>query len=270
MEKIVRIPSGNLELIGSLHIPDKAAGEGFDPLPLLIICHGFVGSRIRVNRLFVEAARHFARNGFMVLRFDYAGCGESAGNYGEQIFGDFIQQTLHVLDFAEKLEGVDTGNITLIGHSLGGAVATFAAAHDNRVKSLALWAPVAYPFQDITRIVGEQTYLEARNNRYADYEGYLFTSRFFDSMAPYSPLKEIQSFPGEVLLVHGSSDYVIPSKYSFYYYYQKVFLPKTAGTCEKEIIMGADHTFSNFAHKEKLFSLTRCWLARGKKTHAIS
>jgi pimeloyl-ACP methyl ester carboxylesterase len=258
MEKPIKIPAGNLELAGSLQSPRI---KGKHSVPLIIICHGFIGSRIGVDRLFVQAAREFASKGYAVLRFDYGGCGESPGNYGAQQFEDLIEQTVHVIHYTEKLKGIEPDQIILIGHSLGGAVATHTASFDKRVARLVLWSSVAYPFQDIVRIVGERTYRQAKEKQYADFRGYRFTSSFFESMTNYFPLKDIRHFTGDVLVIHGSSDEMVPSKYCFYY--QKAALFREKGTADKEIIIGADHTYSHARHKEQLFASTVKWLAGG-------
>jgi alpha-beta hydrolase superfamily lysophospholipase len=254
MESAISIPAGELELTGSLHLPVEK-----EPAPIIVICHGFIGSRVGVDRLFVQAAREFVSLGYAVLRFDYAGCGESPGSYGESRFDDLIRQTSHVIDYAEKLSGVDPHNIILLGHSLGGAVATHTAAYDQRIHRLILWSPVAYPFSDIVRIVGEGTYRQAKERQLADYHGFLFAPHFFDSMAEYFPLKDIRHFSGDVLVVHGSNDNVIPSKYCFYY--QKASLLREQGRSDKQIVFGADHTYSNSQHREQLFAATANWIS---------
>ncbi len=256
MEETVKIPAGTSELTGSLHRPNAGRNQ---LLPVIIICHGFVGSRIGVDRIFVQTARTLAEDGYIVLRFDYAGCGESQGNYGDQQLQDLIEQTVHVLHYVETIEGADRRNITLIGHSLGGAVATITASLDKRVNSLVLWSPVAYPFQDILRIVGKEAYQEAKEKRYTDHRGYLLSQQFFDSMVDFYPLKELQKFPGDVLIIHGDHDHIIPSKYCFYY--EKAFLLRSQGKCDKDIIVGADHTYSNHVHRMQLFERTKKWLA---------
>ena len=50
-------------------------------VPVVIICHGFIGSKVGQHRIFVKTARELCRAGFAVLRFDYSGCGESTGEY---------------------------------------------------------------------------------------------------------------------------------------------------------------------------------------------
>ncbi|HZG15235.1 MAG TPA: alpha/beta hydrolase [Candidatus Bathyarchaeia archaeon] len=259
MEKHVQIPLEKGSLAGTLHVPDHPVSV-HHKWPLIIICHGFVGSRIGVDRLFVQAGRSFSAHDFMVLRFDYAGCGESEGDYGSYPFAGLVEQTLQVIDYAEQLPGVDPDQIFLIGHSLGGAVATYAAARDTRVKSLVLWSPVAYPFRDIVQIVGEEIFQEAQTHNVADYLGYSLSSGFFQSLAEVHPLTETKEVAGDVLVVHGSNDEDIPPKYCFYY--QKAFRFRQRGTCDKEIIVGANHTFSQGTHKGELFACTSAWISQ--------
>lgn len=253
--QVLQIPAGQETLMASLHLSSFG-----NKAPLVIICHGFIGSRIGVNRLFVHAANRLAAQGYHVLRFDYAGCGESTGFYGKQEFQDLIDQTRQVIDYVEKLDVIEPEKIVLLGHSLGGAVATCTASIDTRIDKLILWAPVAYPFQDIVSIVGYSQYTEAKEKQVTDYQGYLLHDRFFDSMTPFNPLQQTRYFKGDVLVLHGSSDEEIPAKYCFYY--EKAFRFRASGNCDKELIIGADHTFTKACYKEKLIESTTSWLTQ--------
>lgn len=247
-----------LSLAATIHYPPDAAAKGDRKLPLVVITHGFVGNRIGVDRLFVQAAREFAEKGSLVLRFDFAGCGESEGVYGEHGLDSMIEQTRTVLDYALALDIVDPTRVTLLGHSLGGAVALLTAARDRRIKSLALWSPVGYPFNDILRIVGRKTYDEAVTKGAADYLGYSLTPAFFDSLLRHQPFQETQKFSGDVLIVHGTADDVIPVDYTFLL--EKTFWLRGEGRSEKVVIFQANHTFSNGEHKKELFKATADWL----------
>ena len=79
MERQITIRHNQEELTATIHYPLKEAAQGgrCNRIPLVIICHGFVGSRIGVDRLFVKTARAFAEDGYMVIRFDYIGCGRA-------------------------------------------------------------------------------------------------------------------------------------------------------------------------------------------------
>lgn len=263
MEHHITIQSGQLELAATLHYP--ISGEGgltanSSPgrYPIVIIAHGFVGNRIGVNRLFVKVARDFSRHGFMVLRFDYGGCGESTGDYGAGGLDALIDQTRHVIDYALDMDCVDPQKIILLGHSLGGAVSVLTSARDKRVKSLILWSAVAYPFNDIVNITGKKIYEEAVQSGSADYLGYALQPIFFQSLAKYQPFEQLRKFSGDVLLIHGTGDEVIPVDYCFLY--QKLFWLRQQGQCDKEVIFQADHTFSGAQASEQVVNKTRDWL----------
>jgi uncharacterized protein len=258
MERPFTIRHEDLALAATIHYPSKEGDIAEQKMPLVVICHGFVGSRVGVNRLFVLAARQIAELGYLVIRFDYAGCGESQGVYGEHGMDSMIAQTRSVLDYGLSLDCVDPCRITLLGHSLGGAVALLTARKDRRVKSLALWSPVGYPFADLVRIVGRDVYDETITKGEADYQGYLLKPQFFESLQEHQPFSEASKFHGDVFIAHGTSDDTIPPDYSFLL--EKTFWQRGEGRCDKNVIFQADHTYTQGKHKEELFRSTLEWL----------
>jgi len=262
MEKQLSITHDHLELAATLHYPtireSQSKTEG--KKPIIVICHGFVGSRIGVDRLFVKTARALAAEGNFVLRFDYGGCGESNGDYGALGFDSMIEQTRTVLNYATSLDCIDPTRVTLLGHSLGGAVAIMTAVKDRRVKRLILWSAVAYPFNDIVRIVGRKSYDDAYQTGHTDHLGYTLSPIFFDSLMEHQPFQAVTRFAGDVFIVHGTSDEIIPVDYSFLY--QKLFWTRAEGTCEKEIIFQANHTYSTNNHQQEAIKATVEWLSK--------
>lgn len=264
MEQHVQIQSSHVQLAATLHLPVNQQQEG--KYPLVIICHGFVGNRIGVNRLFVKAAREFSSHGLAVLRFDYEGCGESPGEYGSYEFGRFIQQTKDVIDYGTNIPGVDKDHIILLGHSLGGAVAALTASEDKRIKKLMMWAAVGHPFHDIVQIIGQSEYDRTKIVPYIDHEGYGLTNHFLSSLQRYSPLEQCKTFHGDVFLAHGTNDEVIPSDYCALY--QHAFKRGSSKSVVKEWIPGADHTFSSLAGSEALYMHSLQWLLKNTYTKA--
>lgn len=261
MERNITIRYRDYDLTASLHYPAKepgGSGRCRNRVPLAVICHGFVGSRIGVDRLFVKAARELAAEGTLVIRFDYAGCGESGGDYGAEGLESMIEQTRAVLGYGLGCADIDPQRVTLIGHSLGGAVALLTAVRDRRVKNLVLWAAVGYPFNDIVKIVGMNTYEASVKEGSADHVGYSFTPAYFHSLAEFQPFQEASKFGGDVLVVHGTADEIIPVDYASLY--QQHFWNRQEGRCDKEIIFQGNHTFSSGPVQEQLFRRTREWL----------
>ena len=226
--------------------------------PLIIICHGFIGSKVGVDRLFVKAAQQLNQDQYIVLRFDYAGCGESSGDYGKTGLHDLIDQTQTVIDFAYQLKQVDQSQVTLLGHSLGGATAALTAAKDQRIKRLILWSSVAYPYEDIKRIVGREKVRTLKKVTTIDYLGYSLTNPFFDSLTCYQPVQAVVGFSGDVLIVHGTGDEDIPVNYA--QEYERVLAKRFSGDIVKCEIEGASHTFSKSDHFSELMTITRNWV----------
>lgn len=261
MERNIIIRHNGEEITASIHYPARekgTSGRCKDRVPLAVICHGFVGSRIGADRIFVKAARELAADGYMVIRFDYVGCGESSGNYGSEDMESMIAQTRAVLDYGISSADVDPQRVTLIGHSLGGAVALLTGVRDRRIKNLVLWAAVGYPFNDIVKIVGREAYDRAVTSGSADFAGYSFTPVYFNSLAAFQPFQEAGKFSGDVLVIHGTSDDVIPVDYAFLY--QKLFWTRPEGRCDKEVIFQADHTFSSGPAQAQVLKRTKDWM----------
>ncbi|MEF2246507.1 alpha/beta hydrolase [Paenibacillus sp. IITD108] len=256
MEKALTLRHNGIELAATLHYPHGC--ENDSKKQAIIICHGFVGSRIGVDRLFVKTARALAAAGSYVIRFDYGGCGESSGDYGALGFEEMINQTRTVIDYIASMEMVDLGRIVLLGHSLGGAAALLTAVRDKRVKRLILWSPVGYPFNDIIHIVGRKKYDEAVTKGSTDYLGYTLQPVFFESLMQHQPFQAASKFTGDVLLVHGTSDDCIPVDYSFLY--QKVFWTRSEGLCDKEILFQGTHTYSSREQQNEAIEITSKWL----------
>jgi pimeloyl-ACP methyl ester carboxylesterase len=260
MNKQLKIPWKGKELAATAHFPTSyyETIEKTSLYPIIIICHGFIGSRIGVNRLFVKTSEEISSHEAIVVRFDYVGCGESEGTYGENDLEGLIDQTKSVIDFSLKMEKVNTEKLLLIGHSLGGAVALLTAVVDQRVKKLILWSAVANPYRDILNIVGEEYIRKFQESPVMDYLGYSFSKKFFQSLAKYQPLQELARFNGDVLVVHGTDDEEIKVDYCFHYYY--AFRSRLEGTCEKQVILGANHTYSSLEGFRQLIKATKEWL----------
>ncbi|WP_394232411.1 alpha/beta hydrolase family protein [Niallia oryzisoli] len=243
-------------LSASIDYPENMV-EG-EKYPLVIICHGFIGSKVGVDRLFVKTAQELNQDQTIVLRFDLSGCGESSGDYGKTGLHDFIDQLRTVIDYACHLQQIDPEQITLLGHSLGGATVVLTAAGDKRIKRLILWSSVANPYEDIRRIVGKEKGRSLKNGAEVDYCGYSLTKPFFESLSYYQPLQMAAHFPGNVLILHGTDDEDIPVKYAKEY--EAAFSKRLNGKATSYEILGANHTISNSVHFSDLIRTTRNWL----------
>jgi hypothetical protein len=131
MEHPVTFVSDGLRLAGILHVPDgHAPGQR---RPAWLVLHGF-GSN-KNGGVALETARLLASWGYVSLRFDYRGCGESEGARGRVICLEQVEDTKNALSFLAARAEVDPERIALVGNSFGAAVAVYTAGVDPRVAA---------------------------------------------------------------------------------------------------------------------------------------
>lgn len=80
IHKSVEIENKGLILRGVLHIPEDIKVKE----PIVCIFHGFTGDKIGPHFIFVKLSRILARRGIASVRFDFAGSGESDGDFVDE------------------------------------------------------------------------------------------------------------------------------------------------------------------------------------------
>lgn len=106
----------------------------------VVLCQPVGQEYIRAHRSFVQLATRLARAGFPVLRFDYCGCGDSAGDVEDASLARWIEDVGRAIDEVRRRSG--RSRVSLVGLRLGAALAAHAACVRDDVASLVLWAPV--------------------------------------------------------------------------------------------------------------------------------
>src|SRR5690606_10186570 len=106
--------------------------QGADPLPAVILSHGFVGNYVSG----AEYARAFAAAGYAAFPFNFCGgapIGESDDVISEGRSVDLAPRTqvadlLTVTDYVRGLDAVNNDDLTLVGMSQGGFITALTAA----------------------------------------------------------------------------------------------------------------------------------------------
>jgi alpha/beta superfamily hydrolase len=108
-------------LFGTFHARNPASAPG----RAVVLCNAFGREGIQLHRMFRILAERLSRTGSDVLRFDYYGTGDSAGDDNE---GDLAGWTDDVVTAqAELLRRVPGSEVVLVGARLGANIAQRAA-----------------------------------------------------------------------------------------------------------------------------------------------
>src|SRR5215470_6679910 len=131
-EQQITFKSGTLNIAGVVRLPEGvAAGER---RPAFMVLHGF-GSNMSSGNVLQPCAL-LQNLGYITLRFDMPGCGDSEGEKGRLICLEQVATTSDALSFLARHPNVDSARIAVIGSSFGAAVAVYSAGVDNRIAAV--------------------------------------------------------------------------------------------------------------------------------------
>jgi pimeloyl-ACP methyl ester carboxylesterase len=152
-DESVTIPAAGFNLAGTITRPKAAAAA---PAVILIAGSGPTDRDETVAGIpvFGHIARDLVNAGFVVLRYDKRGVGQSGGRVESATIADYAEDVRWALNWLEDQKGVDKDRIGLVGHSEGALVAMLVAARERgKVGALAL---LAGPSADGATVVLEQ------------------------------------------------------------------------------------------------------------------
>ena len=136
------IPSGNSQIAGLIY-----NANGLQKHPTLLLLHGYPG-----NERNLDLAQVVRSRGWNVIYFDYRG---SWGSQGKFSFKNCVEDVVNVVSFCNKYQDslkIDTSNIVLFGHSMGGWVCLKALQELPTIKkgfALSTW-DIAKDFKNVS------------------------------------------------------------------------------------------------------------------------
>lgn len=124
-------------MLGTSHAPQRLRPRS----AAVLLCNPLGEEAARAHRIYRVLAQQLERSGFHVLRFDYAGTGDSMGESDDVSIAGWIAD---VGVAAEQLLSTSGAKkLVAIGLRLGGTLAALATSRGGlRLRHLVLWDPV--------------------------------------------------------------------------------------------------------------------------------
>jgi pimeloyl-ACP methyl ester carboxylesterase len=172
--------------------------------PALLFLPGYASDMQGSKALALDAWA--AEQGRAMLRFDYAGCGESEGRFEDGTLASWRDDALAMVDASE-------GELVLVGSSMGGWLMLLVAlARPDRIRALVGIAS-APDFSDWGFDQDEKMRIlqEGRIEQPSAYGAPMVTTRaFWQSAESQRLLHGPIAFEGPVRLLHGEADAEVP------------------------------------------------------------
>lgn len=190
----VRIASGAVQLSAMLYAPPTAEATSDIPPPtvgrVLVACPPLAEERKGSVRPLSELARILAGRGWRVLLFDYAGTGDSPGDFSTTTWESLCADTTAAIEFAGNLP--EAREVSLLGLRLGARVALESAAGfissstaTLKIATLIFWEPVLDGKAWLRETRRRSRFRQGDANRDApenDLDGYLYADSLIETL----------------------------------------------------------------------------------------
>lgn len=200
------LPTSGTHAAAWLHHP--AGGQG--RLNGVVVCPPMGYEYAHSHRSLLQLADQLATRGFVVVRLDYPGTGNSPGDATTANLPDlWLQAIADALDLVHELTG---GSPMLVGVRLGALLAGLAASRRD-VRGLVCWAPVV----NGRRVVREIKALQSVGADSETVEGFLegagfrLSSESADALAGFDLLASKPRVDGGILIVDRDDQRTPPS-----------------------------------------------------------
>lgn len=204
-ERVFTLNFNNNKLVGIRSIPDKVC----EKYKTIILAHGF-GVDKSNKGMFDDLTKSLVEAGFMVYRFDFAGCGESEGNYMKISITKLKKDLKRIIQFVKSKEDTDLDNIGLVGNSMGSSVVLALKPH---IKSVCFIGGHHDVYSTISSLFGYEFNPDGISSRInSGGDTFKLGPQFWSDLKEnHIYLKNnISELKCPTLLVHGENDEHIP------------------------------------------------------------
>lgn len=192
------------ELKGQLVLPKTQ-----DPKVYAIFAHCFTcGKNLKVIKQISSALTNL---GIGVLSFDFTGLGQSEGDFANTNFSHDVEDLIHASQFLKENY---TAPSLLIGHSLGGTAALFAAKKLQNIKAIVTIASPSQPSHVENLIKSSVEEIEKNNEALVNIGGRDFTikKQFLEDIKANDTKDFLGDLKKPLLVMHSPLDKIVSIK----------------------------------------------------------
>ena len=203
-KKVTFTNKDNEQLAGRLELPQNQKPHNFAIFAHCFTCTKNLTAVKNIGRALTDA-------GFGILRFDFTGLGESEGDFENTNFSGNVADLVEAAQFLEKNH--QTPSI-LIGHSLGGAAAIFAADRIPSIKAVAVINAPSHPTHVMRLLKESEPEITKNGKAKVNLGGIDFTikKQFLEDLE-HKPLEKIvRNFRKALLILHSPQDKMVSIK----------------------------------------------------------
>jgi pimeloyl-ACP methyl ester carboxylesterase len=128
--------SSKSPLYGVYHPPRAGEGAG----KAVLLCYPMGAEYMRAHRAFRQLTTLLVKGGAHVLRFDYFGTGDSAGEGTDATVARWLEDIDVAID--ELKETAQATTVVIVGLRFGGTLAALASTERSDVEQVVLWDPI--------------------------------------------------------------------------------------------------------------------------------
>lgn len=219
--------------------------------PTVILVHGF-GAEKTENGMFNDIAKGLATNNYQVFRFDFAGLGESEGNYQATTLTRQAEDLEYILNYVKTNPATDTYRMGLLGMSLGTAVIT--ALHPQGIKAFVYLGSASEPHKTLKGLFGDGYNPDSVSTRITS-EGKTVKvwGEFWKDFDRYDLPALIKDIRAPILFIHGEKDSKVGVNNA------ETYLNNANPPKELRVIKNADHGFYEAGEREEMLNLAVGW-----------